>query len=363
VTKSEFERRAAEMKARNLTRPRFRMLSPPRSIFAPPLATPFPATVYVRDFLREVDIKRLSPPLAVIKKLGKLETDRDGLLDLTEAGLQISVSPDLLLRGIQAYDAVLRLAAERDWPLKIREGVVLRIIISGEPLELAVTEKTDPIMEVKVRPGERRPRRPTGALVVSLTAGYRKVMISDKRDSRIESKLDTLFTKAEALASEVHARNERFAEMRRREEVERRRGWELEARIERLDRNMAAWRRAECIRAYAQAMSDRLTERGPIDPDSDVAKWLAWAQRYADRIDPMCGTPEVKPQEFWESTPSQNAKFACQGYQCWCDEWFPSWHGERDSATSNSERSTVNPESINLNTCSAVAAVEYLSGS
>jgi hypothetical protein len=76
VTKSEFERRAAEMKARNLTRTRFRMLSPPRSIFAQPLATSFPATVYVHDFLREVDIKRLSPPLAAFKKLDKLETDR-----------------------------------------------------------------------------------------------------------------------------------------------------------------------------------------------------------------------------------------------------------------------------------------------
>jgi hypothetical protein len=175
VTKPEFERRAAEMKARNLTRPRFRMLSPPRSIFAPPLATPSPATVYVHDFLREVvDIKRLSPPLAAIRKLDKLETNRDGLLDFTRAGLHISVSPDLLLRGVKAYDTVLRMAAERDWPLKIREGVVLRVIICREPLELAVTEKTDPIAEVKVRPGERRPRRPTGALAVSLTAGYRK---------------------------------------------------------------------------------------------------------------------------------------------------------------------------------------------
>lgn len=124
MKKSEFERRAAEMKARNLSAPRYRNLSPPRSIFAPPQATPFPAKVYVRDFLREVDIKRLSPPLAAIKKLDKLETDRDGLLDFTEAGLQISVSPDLLLPGIKAYDAVLRAAAARGWPLKITEGVV-----------------------------------------------------------------------------------------------------------------------------------------------------------------------------------------------------------------------------------------------
>src|ERR1035438_296532 len=174
------------MKARNLSAPRYRNLSPPRSIFAPAPATPFPAKVYVRDFLRDVDIKRLNPPLAAIKKLDKLETDRDGLLDLAPAGLQISISPDLLLRGIRAYDAVLRAASARGWPLEIREGVVLRIMICGEPLELAVAEKTEPMLEVKVRPGERRPRRPTGALAVSFTAGYRKVMASDKRGKQTE---------------------------------------------------------------------------------------------------------------------------------------------------------------------------------
>jgi hypothetical protein len=299
VTKSEFERRAAEMKARNLTRPRFRNLSQPRSIFAPPRATPAPAKVYVRDFLREVDIKRLSPPFASIKKLDKLETDCDGLLDFTPAGLQISVSPDLLMRGIETYDAVLRMAAERDWPLKISEGVVLRISVWSEPLELAVTEKTDPIAEVKVRPGERRPRRPTGALVVSLTAGYRKVMVSDKRGTRLESKLSELFKKAEALAADVYAEHERDAAIRRQEEIESRRRWELEQRIERLDRNVAAWRRAARIRAYVQAMADRMAAE-PIAHDSDAAKWLAWARRYADSIDPACRPITVSPEEIWE---------------------------------------------------------------
>ena len=300
VTKSEFERRAAEMKARNLTRPRFRMLSPPRSIFAPPLATPSPGTVYVHDFLREVDIKRLSPPLAAIRKLGKLETDRDGLLDFTPAGLQLSVSPDLLLRGIQAYDAVLRMAAERDWPLKISEGVVLRVSISSEPLELAVTEKTEPMLEVKVRPGERRPRRPTRALVVSLTAGYRNVMISDKRGTQVESKLPELFEKAEALAAEVHAEHERIAAIQRQDEIEWSCRRELEARVKQLDRNVAAWRRAERIRAYARAVANRMADEGPVAPESDTAKWVAWARSYADSIDPTCRPNTISSQESWE---------------------------------------------------------------
>ena len=67
--------------------------------------------------------------------------------------------------------------------------------------------------------------------------------------------------------------------MRRQEEIQQGRQYELRSRIERLDRNMTAWRRAERIRAYAKAVAVRLLERGPIGPYSDAAKWLAWAQR------------------------------------------------------------------------------------
>jgi len=243
---------------------------------------------------------RFSPPLAAIKKLDKLETDRDGLLDLSEAGFQISVSPDLLLRETKAYDAVLCAAAGRDWPLKITQVAVLRVIISGEPFDLAVTEKTEPIADVKVRPGERRPRRPAGALVVSLTAGYRKVMASDKRGTRIESKLPDLFVKAEALASEVHAGHEIDAAMRRQKEIESHRRHELERQIKRLRRNAVPWRRAQRIRAYVQAVAGRMEAKGPTSPESDDAKWLAWARRYADSIDPICGPLSTSPQEFWE---------------------------------------------------------------
>jgi hypothetical protein len=196
---------------------------------------------------------------------------------------------------VSAYDAVLSAAAERAWPLKIVEGVVLRIMISSEPLELGVTEKTEPIAEVKVHPGERRPRRPTGALAVSLTAGHRKVMVSDKRGTRVESKLPELFANAEALAAEVHAEHERDAAIRRQEEIESQRRYELERRIERLDRNVAAWRRAERIRAYVQAMADRMASSGPIAHDSDAGRWLAWARAYADSIDPTYRPIVISP--------------------------------------------------------------------
>src|ERR1700733_7508038 len=109
---------------------------------------------------------------------------------------------------------------------------------------------------------ERRPRRPTGALVVSMTAGYRKGMVSAKRGTPIESKFPDLLVRAEALASEVHADHERDAAMRRQEESESRRRYELERRIDQLDRNVAAWRRAQRIRAYIQVGAGRMEAKG-----------------------------------------------------------------------------------------------------
>lgn len=201
MTKSEFERRAAEMKARNLTRRQFRTLPPPRSIFAQPLATPSPATVYIRDSLREVDIKRLSPPLAAIRNLGTLETDRDGLLDLAQAGLQISVSPDL-----GSWNQGVRCRSEDGRGSELVAPT--RTLISGIGPVFSVTASSRGSLEMiqdqrrrSRQNGERCPRRPTGALVVSLAAGHRKVMVSDKRGTRMESKLPELLTNTEALAA------------------------------------------------------------------------------------------------------------------------------------------------------------------
>ena len=67
VTKSDFERRAAEMRARDLARGRPANASlPTPSIFATPKPVTQPAKVYVRDFLRDADIDKLCPRLSLL---------------------------------------------------------------------------------------------------------------------------------------------------------------------------------------------------------------------------------------------------------------------------------------------------------
>jgi hypothetical protein len=239
MKKSEFERRAAEMKARNLARgkrPAGRLDHYSLQIASLP-STPL-VKVYVRDFLSEADFQRLSPPLSAIRKLGHVETDSDGLLDFRHAGLNIAVSPDQFVRGIEIYDAVLKAAATQGWTAKQAEESPLRIVVDGEPLELAVAEKTEPIHGSPTPVGAKAPRWPTGALSVALSVGERKVYVSDKRGRRIESKLPSLFAKAETLASDIRAEHEKQAELRREHEMDLRRRYEVHERIEQLNQDV-----------------------------------------------------------------------------------------------------------------------------
>jgi hypothetical protein len=283
------------MKARNLARPRFRSLTQPRSVFDPPLATPFPIKVHICDYLSDSDLNRLSPHLAAIRKLGTLETDRDGLLSLAQAGVQISVSPELLRRAIRACDAVLVVALQLGWPVAAPDGGALRIMVARGSFALGVTEKTEPVIGIRVRPEERCPRRPTGALVVSLTAGDWKAMVCDKRGAQVESKLADLLAKAEVLGREVGSAQDRNTAIRREQDLECRRRLEMESRIDRLNRDVVAWQRARRIRAYVKCVADRLAGQRPISPESDGAKWLEWARRYADSVDPTRRPATMSP--------------------------------------------------------------------
>jgi hypothetical protein len=70
--------------------------------------------------------------------------------------------------------------------------------------------------------------------------------------------------------------------------------------MERLNREIVEWERAEKIRGYVRAMTDRLSVDSPLDCESHAAKWLKWARNHADNIDPAHGRFKIGPQEFWE---------------------------------------------------------------
>jgi hypothetical protein len=76
-------------------------------------------------------------------------------------------------------------------------------------------------------------------------------------------------------------------EQRLREEAERLRR-ENQRTLKELEDEAAAWRRARRIREYVDAAEQgALAGGGTIEPGSELAKWIVWARRQADEIDPL----------------------------------------------------------------------------
>ena len=299
----ELERRAAEMRARNLAA-RSRQTQPPPAPsvdFVLP-SIPIKRKIRLQESLADVDFSDFHPALKSVRRVGGMETDRDGLIDLRATGVQIAVSPELIARAVVLCNAVLKGALKRGWMVKPGDstGARLSVSIGGEQLDFAVEEKAEPIPGLHAAPGARRTRGPTGNLQLILGSGYQKASISDKRGTRIESKLDLFYEKGEALAAAIRAERDRIEALQREYQLAARRRGEIESRIRRLTGNMEAWEQAERIRRYTNALVERAAGQGPILPESDLAKWIAWAGSYADRIDPLAGKITATPQDFWE---------------------------------------------------------------
>lgn len=206
----------------------------------------------------------------------------------------------------------------------------LRVLTGETPedaVEVTVTERVAPVPEPEPPTPpppdlSRRSRRPaplpaytpyrapdvryagTGALVLALTnvswlasyvprdAGHTlRQSWADGAKQRLERVLPSfivgLVAAGEARAAwrrglEKQERQRRDAE-RRRQEEQRRRDEEA-ARVQELDRQLAAAAKARDIRAYVAAV------RASVGTDAStpaLGAWLAWADAYADRLDPI----------------------------------------------------------------------------
>lgn len=106
-------------------------------------------------------------------------------------------------------------------------------------------------------------------------------------------------------------------EQRQREDREKRQRQEA-ARVQDFEQKLAAWERAGRIRDFIAAVrADAVARDGPIAPGSELERWLVWALRRAERIDPL--TTE-RPERQWPPPEGHAVKLADQGYRnSWMD--------------------------------------------
>jgi hypothetical protein len=71
----------------------------------------------------------------------------------------------------------------------------------------------------------------------------------------------------------------------------------------RLVENVEAWRTADEIRRFVEAVRQRQLEKPDDKFSLDADTWAAWAMRQADEIDPLLSTTvfdlEVTDREIW----------------------------------------------------------------
>jgi hypothetical protein len=144
---------------------------------------------------------------------------------------------------------------------------------------------------------------------------------SDRRSWRLEERLSHLFreiaervVEAKRAAKDKRIEAAQEAAAARREAAERERQWLklieqakerlVEAhRAQRLEEQAVAWRQAELVRRYCDALE------AAQGHDPHAAEWLAWARSHADSLDPltkpptMPEPPEATPEALQEHLP------------------------------------------------------------
>lgn len=76
--------------------------------------------------------------------------------------------------------------------------------------------------------------------------------------------------------------------------------YEEDKRIRRLDEQLAAWKKAEDVRAYALAVEAAVVKaQGAGNEASELGKWIAWMRDYASRLDPSSRPDIGRDRNHW----------------------------------------------------------------
>jgi len=259
------------------------------------------------------------------RALRRRKPDERGLLHPSlKRALDVHVTKASLDRTLRILDALVRALEARDCPIMFPvEGPNRTVVaIDGEEIGISLEEKIDQslIPEPKsalphrleysfLRPSPRYRYTATGLLVLRITdrdlRNVRRAWKDGKRQ-RLDRQLNRFIVGLVAAAEEKKADRRRAEESRKahekwvREEAERQqRRWEQERKVQRLEQDLGSFTKSRHVREYIEAFRASAAARGAtIDPDGELGRWLNWATRYADRLDPS--STLKPPRDPWE---------------------------------------------------------------
>lgn len=223
--------------------------------------------------------------------------------------LDIKVTKECLSRALLIMSALIKGLENRGFKVSIGSGDKYAQHKSKGTLVSVLGE----VVEIQLREALKQTKRemppkdwwwkkyefinvPSGELSLEIKSwGSPRKRWSDGKKQRLEDCLNSFIVALIKTAVEIRTRaNERKIEAQRREEQERqrielaRRRQEEEEKIRDLMKKAEDWNKSQQIRAYIQAVRiEAIQKYGRIDSESELAKWLTWAEQQADMLDPV----------------------------------------------------------------------------
>jgi hypothetical protein len=279
------------------------------------VATPARFTVTVQDVLTSPhELVKLT-----LRALSKEKPEWNGLArGFGEGVLDVTCSPAQTDRALRIADALIkavetaggRIGFTTDW----RKQSVTTAELEGDPVPISIVEmlsRAEYVPDPKAKrtnelySWHKDPKytySPSGRLSLVMdvpTASNERRRWSDAGKNSLESRLPAVmealtqfsaYIKSKRLEREERDRQRAEKERIRaeRERCEREQEEELTVLLKQVD----AWHRSRQIRAYVRAVTRVVVaKRGPIEAGSHNERWIEWALRHADRIDPLMPRP------------------------------------------------------------------------
>jgi hypothetical protein len=208
--------------------------------------------------------------------------------------LDLRISKAAEDRAFRIMQTLLVALEQRGYKVEVEKGRTL-VKVLGETVQMHMSERGQQVKKALTWEQRQRhakvwwrepqgpPLDPTGDLRLR-TDTFDGDRWADHKGIRLERHLNDFI---EGLVEEALKQKRWRAE---REEVERRhqeamaKRWEDEKKVTQWEEWMSGWQKAKDIRAFAAALREACQ---PIEPGGETEGWLAWAEDYANRFDPL----------------------------------------------------------------------------
>jgi hypothetical protein len=261
--------------------------------------------------------ERLHSPHPLVKTteafLKSRDVDKYGrIMNHRLSCLNVHVSKALLPRTMRIMNTIIKELEKREMKIFMKERGYPNTILSikGEELEICIEEPSEKVEHQKTKSELENAKRyaslyahttydykPSGKLRLFITTYSRGLIRKSWHDSeskKIEDRLNEIFIGFIKVADEIKQERltrekkekERLERTRLYEEIQRQKA-EEEKRINVLLRQVNSWSQSDAVKNFINHVKTGAIEKyGTIEEESDLGKWLTWANLQAQRLDP-----------------------------------------------------------------------------